>query len=129
MTKKPDPQRKSLEWVSSAKKDMQAMPSDVQDVFGRAILDAQYGDVPDGARPFGEGVRREVWKLVEDYDGDTYRAAYTVAFKKAVYVLDVFVKKSKRGISTPKMIRNRVEERFKAAERHYKDNYPNDPEQ
>ena len=65
------------------------MPSDVQDVFGQAILDAQYGDTPDGARPFGEGVRKEIWKLVDDYDGDTYRAAYTVAFEKAVYVLDV----------------------------------------
>lgn len=44
---------------------------------------------------------REVMKLVEDYDGDTYRAAYTISFAKAVYVLHVFKKKAKSGIGTP----------------------------
>jgi hypothetical protein len=48
--------------------------------FGSALLDAQYGDHPAGARPFGEGVPRDVMKLVEDFAGDTYRAVYTVAF-------------------------------------------------
>lgn len=66
------------------------MPEDVQDVFGSALLDAQYGDHPRGARPFGEGLPREVMKLVEDHDSDTYRAVYTVAFREAVYALHVF---------------------------------------
>jgi predicted XRE-type DNA-binding protein len=65
------------------------MPEDVKDVFGSALLDAQSGDVPDGARPFGEGLPRQIMKLVEDHDGETYRAAYTVAFEGAVHVLDV----------------------------------------
>ena len=69
------------------------MPEDVQDVFGSALLDAQYGDHPDGARPFGEGVARKIMKLVEDYDGDTFRAAYTVAFEQALYVLHVLQEK------------------------------------
>ena len=103
------------------------MPEDIKDVFGMALLNAQYGDVPAGARPFGEGVRREVWKLVDDDDGDTYRAAYTVHFEHAVYVLDVFKKKSKSGLSTPKMIRERVEARYAQAEQHYKETYPTSP--
>jgi phage-related protein len=78
------------------------VPEEVQDVFGSALLDAQYGDHPEGARPFGEGVPRGVMKLVEDFDRDTYRAAYTVSFPKAVYVLHVFKKKSTRGVSTPR---------------------------
>ena len=41
-------------------------------------------------------------------------------------MLDVFMKKSKRGTSTPKLIRDRVEERFKLAERHYKATYEKD---
>jgi len=41
-------------------------------------------------------------KLTDDFDGDTYRAAYTVAFPACVYVLLVFKKKSTSGISTPK---------------------------
>jgi hypothetical protein len=55
---------------------------------GGALLDA-HGDTPYGARPFGEGLLNQIMKLVEDYDGDRYRAAYTVAFQGAVYVLDV----------------------------------------
>jgi phage-related protein len=92
------------------------MPEEVKDVFGSALLDAQYGDVPYGARPFGEGLPRQIMKLVEDHDGETYRAAYTVAFEGAVYVLDVFQKKSKTGVRTPKQVKNRVLARFKAAE-------------
>jgi phage-related protein len=44
------------------------------------------------ARPFGEGLPHTVMKLTEDDDGDTHRAAYTVAFPRAVYVLHVFQK-------------------------------------
>jgi phage-related protein len=62
------------------------MPEEVKDVFGSALLDAQYTDMPYGARPFGEGLPRQIMKLAEDQDGDTYRAAYTVAFASAVYV-------------------------------------------
>lgn len=40
-------------------------------------------------------------EIVDDYDGDTYRAVYTVRFQEAVYVLHVFQKKAKRGIATP----------------------------
>ncbi len=41
-------------------------------------------------------------EVVEDHDGDTYRAVYTVRFADVVYVLHVFQKKSKKGIATPK---------------------------
>src|SRR4051812_43262985 len=95
------------------------MPADVQDAFGAALLDAQYGDLPEGARPFGEGLPRTVMKLVEDEDGDTYRAAYTVVFAGAVYVLHVFKKKSKSGISTPEPDKHLVRVRLRAAEEHY----------
>lgn len=99
------------------------MPEEVQDVFGSALLDAQYGDVPEGARAFGEGVPRDVMKLVEDYDGDTYRAAYTVSFAKAVYVLHVFKKKSKSGIGTPQPDKELIRARLHAAAAHYQRTY------
>lgn len=60
---------------------------------------------------------------MDDDDGDTYRAALTVEFERAVYVLDVFMKKSKSGKSTPKIIRDRVEARYALAEKHCKENY------
>lgn len=99
------------------------MPEDVKDVFGSALLDVQYGDTPAGAKPFGEGLPHEVWKIVEDHDGGTYRAIYTAAFPEVVYVLDVFMKKSKAGIKTPQADKDRVRLRFKAAQQDYDDNY------
>jgi phage-related protein len=116
-------ERKPLHFVASSLKDLREMPEPVQDVFGYALLDAQYGDHPDGARPFGEGVPREVMKLVEDFDRDTYRAAYTVSFPHAVYVLHVFKKKSGTGVATPKPDKDAVRIRFKAAEEHYRRTY------
>ena len=119
MPAKTAPPRKPLKWVGSSRKSLAALPEDVQDVFGSALLDVQYGDTPEGARPFGEGLPHEIWKIVEDYDGDTYRAIYTAAFPEAVYVLDAFMKKSKTGIKTPQADKDRVYARFKAAQQDY----------
>ena len=93
-----------------------------KDVFGSALLDVQYGGTPDGAKPFGEGLPHEIWKIVDDYDGDTYRAVYTAAFPDVVYVLDVFMKNSKVGNKTPQADKDRVRQRFKVAKQHYNDN-------
>jgi phage-related protein len=115
--------RKPLHFVGSSLKALQLMPEEVQDVFGSALLDAQYGAHPDGARPFGEGMPREVMKLVEDHNRDTYRAAYTVAFPEAVYVLHVFKKKSTRGRSTPAPDKDLIRTRLQAASEHYQNHY------
>lgn len=99
------------------------MPEDVKDVFGAALLDVQYGDTPRNARRYGEGLPRDIMKIVEDHDGDTYRAAYTVSFPGAVYVLDVYQKKSRAGAATPKQAKHRVMARFKAAQNHYAEQF------
>jgi phage-related protein len=117
------PGRKDLHFLGSSLKNLQQMPEDVQDVCGSALLDAQYGDRPQGARPFGEGLPREVMKLVEDSQGDTYRAAYTVSLPRAVYVLHVFKKKAKSGIGTPMADKATIVVRLKAAREHYWRNY------
>jgi phage-related protein len=117
------PDRKPLHFVGSSIKDLRALPEDVKDVFGAGLLDAQYGEHPEGARPFGEGLPREVMKLIEDYDGNTYRAAYTVALSNAVYVLHVFIKKSKRGIETPGPDKDTIRARLQAARQHHKRYY------
>ena len=56
-----------------------------------------------------------VIEIVEDYDGNTYRAVYTVRFAEAIYVLHAFQKKSKSGIATPKHDLDLIEERLKRA--------------
>ncbi|HXN11848.1 MAG TPA: type II toxin-antitoxin system RelE/ParE family toxin [Candidatus Acidoferrales bacterium] len=56
-----------------------------------------------------------VIEIVEDYDGDTYRALYTVKFAEAIYVLHAFQKKSKSGIATPKHDLDLIEEKLRRA--------------
>ena len=122
MRSAPGPPR-PLHFVGSSLKDLRGMPEDVQDVFGTALLDAQYGDQPDGARAFGEGLPSKVMKLAEDHDGDTYRAAYVASLPGAIYVLHAFKKKSIRGIGTPKPDKDLIRSRLQAAEAHHRDTY------
>ena len=60
-----------------------------------------------------------VLEVVEDYDGSTYRAVYTVKFAGAVYVLHVFQKKSKSGIRTPAEEIEKITTRLRQAENHH----------
>jgi phage-related protein len=60
-----------------------------------------------------------VLEVVYDYDGDTYRAVYTVRFASAVYVLHAFQKKSTRGTATPKVELELIDRRLKRAEEDY----------
>ncbi len=82
--------RRPITFGPGVQKAIRVMPEDVRRVFGQALLGAQLGSHVSGSRPFGEGVPRDVLKLVQDDDGETYRAAYVVAFPEIVYVLDVF---------------------------------------
>ena len=111
--------RKPLVFVASARKDLQEMPDDVKDSFGFKFDRAQIGRHPLGARPFGEGLPTAILKLTSDEGGESYRAAYVVSFAGVVYVLDVFQKKSKSGMKTPKPDKARVKQRYQWARQHY----------
>ena len=63
---------------------------------------------------------RGVLELIEDHDGTTYRAVYTVRFEGAVYVLHAFQKKSKAGIATPQHEIELIKARLKNAEADYR---------
>ena len=58
-------------------------------------------------------------EIVCDYDGNAYRAVYTVQFPKAVYMLHCFQKKSKQGIKTPKLDLELIESRLVDARKDY----------
>lgn len=62
------------------------------------------------------GLGGDAVELIEDFEGDTYRAVYTVRFETALYVLHAFKKKSKRGIRTPQSDIELIKRRLKAAE-------------
>jgi len=58
-------------------------------------------------------------EIRDDYQGDTYRAVYTVKFQEVVYVLHAFQKKSKKGIATPKSELELIETRLRKAKEHH----------
>jgi hypothetical protein len=66
------PPRKPLRWVGSAKRDLDAMPEDVKDVFGHAIDLAQAGGRHQDAKVMAGFGSAGVLELVEDSRGDTY---------------------------------------------------------
>lgn len=90
-------------------------PAEVQDVMGYALDLAQRGEKHPDAKPmkgFGSGVL----EVVDDYDGETYRAVYTVRYEGIVYAIHAFQKKSKKGSGTPKPELDKIETRLKAIE-------------
>ena len=111
--------RKPVKWVSSAKRDLDAMPDDVKDVFGHAIDLAQAGGKHQDAKVMTGFGSAGVLEVVEDHQGDTYRAVYTVKFAGWVYVLHCFQRKSKSGIATPKPDMDLINTRLKAAKQDF----------
>ena len=111
------PSPKPLFWVGSSRKDLLSLPEEVIDIFGYALYLAQIGKKHTQAKPLKSFGSASVLEVVEDWEGSTYRAVYTVRFACGVFVLHVFQKKSKRGAATPKADMNLIRERWKAAER------------
>ena len=107
---------KPLVWIASSKKDLMALPMEVRKFFGHALDFAQRGDKHDAAKVLKSFGSAGVLELVEDDQDGTYRAVYTVKFVEAVFVLHCFVKKSKRGIETPKEDMDIIRARLKVAE-------------
>ena len=107
---------KPLRWVASSKKDLMAMPEEVQDTFGYALHLAQVGQKHPDAKPLKGFGGTGVLEVVEDFQGDAYRAVYTVRYAEAVYVVHCFQKKSTQGIATPKPDVELIKSRLKAIE-------------
>src|SRR6185295_3980853 len=100
----------------SSRRDYREFPEAVQSNFGFELYLVQTGQHPPSAKPL-KGLA--TIKLVEDFDGDTYRAVYSVKFRDAIYVLHAFKKKSKRGVQTPKSDIDLIRRRLKDAKLDY----------
>ncbi len=99
-----------------------AFPERVRDEIGNALGLAQFGGKHPSAKPW-KGQGSGVFEVVENHDGDTYRAVYTVRFKEAVYVLHAFQKKSSSGIKTAQIDIDMIERRLKTAQQDYEAEY------
>lgn len=104
-----------VDWVRSSKKDLLGFPEPVIDAVGYALGLAQLGGKHPHVKSW-KGSGGGVFEVVEDYDGDTYRAVYTVRFADVIYVLHAFQKKSPKGIKTARKDIDLVNARLKIAQ-------------
>lgn len=109
--------QKPLSWSTPSSSELIDLPKAVRREFGYKLSLLQHGDEresPDIKR-FGEDDRiAHLTKVVVDgADGNTYRLAATVEFEEGIWVIDVFVKKSSFGISTPQKDIDRIVKRLK----------------
>lgn len=107
---------KPLEFIGSSRDDLSAFPLDVKQSIGFALRAAQKGLKHPDAKPLKGFDGAGVLEVVSDFDGDTFRAVYTVRLKTTIYVLHAFQKKSKSGIKTPKATIALIKARLKIAE-------------
>jgi phage-related protein len=110
---------KPVYWIGSSKDDLHGFPNEVCRNIGYALHFAQMGDKHPSAKPLKGFGGAGVLEIVEDHDGDTYRAVYTVKLAGVVYVLHTFQKKAKRRIATPKQELERIKARLKLAQEDY----------
>ena len=107
---------KPVVWVGPSREDLRAFPDEVQDAVGYALYVAQLGGKSPHAKPVNGFQGAGVLEIVEDFDGDTYRAVYTVRFAEAIYVLHCFQKKSTHGIATSRQDLELIEARLRRAQ-------------
>ena len=116
-----DTEPKPLTWLGDSREVVRSFPKPVRDAVGFALYSAQCGEKSPAAKPLKGFGGAGVLEIVESFDGNAYRAVYTVRFAGMLYVLHAFQKKSTSGIKTPKREIDRVQSRLKdAAEDHKK---------
>ena len=103
-----------LIWRGTSKTNFMAFPPIAQREMGYALFLAQMGERHSTmAKTLGGFGGATVIEVRESYNGNAYRAVYTVRYAEVVYVLHAFQKKSKKGIATPKAEIDLIEKRLK----------------
>lgn len=105
---------RALVWLGDSREALSSFPKEVKRVLGFGLRLVQDGETPGFAKPL-KGLGSGVYELKADAGGDAFRTVYLVKLRRAVYVIDAFQKKSKRGSRTPKEIRERLQRRVKSA--------------
>lgn len=106
--------RRDVIWAPGTKAELKRYAKRVRTVIGRGIEVAQWGATDTHAKQM-KGKLREVYEIVAEGDRVTHRACYypTKDADGPIAVLDVFIKKSTSGTSTPSAISNRIVDRLR----------------
>ena len=115
----PRPRDKPVFWISSSLEDLSEFPKPVKKVIGFAIRQAQKGGMHIHAKSLNGYKGASVLEVIADHDTNTFRSVYTICFRRAIYVLHCFQKKSKSGIKTPQREIALIGRRLKDAQEHY----------
>jgi phage-related protein len=105
-----------LEFIGSSKNDLSHFPDDVKRCIGLALRTAQKGGKHPDAKPLKGFKGAGVLEIISDFDGNTFRAVYTVRLRGVIYVLHAFQKKSRQRIKTPLNEIEKIKSRLRDAE-------------
>ena len=106
---------RELVWVGSSRDDISQLPEAVKASFGYRLRQLQMYQTPadmKALRQFGAGV----FELREAFERNAFRLISVVKLRKAIYVLHVFMKKSKSGIGIPREDADLIRVRLKRAQ-------------
>ena len=106
---------KQVVWMGDSRRVLKSFPEEVREQIGVALYFAQLGEKHADAKPLKGFGDAQVLEIVENHDGEAYRAVYTVRIQKSVYVLHVFQKKSKKEDKTPQHDVDLIRDRLKRA--------------
>lgn len=104
-----------LEFIGSARDDLSEFPLPCKREIGLSLRAAQKGEKAGNAKPLKGFGSASVLQITSDFDGDTFRAVYTVKLKGIIYVLHAFQKKSNEGTKTSQNDINKIKARLKTA--------------
>lgn len=103
---------KPIQWIKAARKDFEEFPLGARQDLARALTVVAEGGHPDIAKPlkgFGSGVL----ELALKHRGDAFRVVYALQMADDIWIVHAFQKKSKTGVSTPKLEIDLIHERIK----------------
>ena len=103
-----------LFWMGDSLDVISTFPPDARRQLGFGVRQVQNGLTP----PFAKRLKtfgKDVYELISNDHGNTYRVAYLIKMKKGSYGLDAFMKKSKKGIGIPQEDKARILARLKRA--------------
>jgi phage-related protein len=70
-----------VRWVGSSLKDLKSFPPEVKAEVGHTLYVAQQGDTDPAAKPLKGFGGVSVMEIVAPFDGNTWRAVYTVRLR------------------------------------------------
>src|SRR4030095_6749647 len=102
---------RKIVWLGRSCKDLVNMPEKVRRTFGYALHMAQNGLNHQDTKQL-KGFQPALVEIIEDDDGDTYRAVYCARFEDVIYVLHCFKKKSTKDGNLPSAHKETIERRL-----------------